>query len=287
MDNTLLYLIIIFIIITILIKKNYDHFNNIDENETIIEIPEFIPKRNNEEIFKTNIPLTIYQSWHSNSVPKNMAKNIKKLLDKNPEFDYYLYSDEKCRSFIQNNFNEDVVNAFDTLIPGAYKSDLWRYCILYINGGVYLDIKFYSNISLLSTLNNKSIIFVKDRFLYDMPFTSYYNIYNAYMASTPNNIIFKYCIDDIVASCKFKLYKNNPLDITGPGLLGSILIDKLPEKYNDYVKLSLNGEFGHALIVDNNNSIIFTEYKEYRNDQKLFQKKKHYHDLWHEKNVYN
>ena len=27
------------------------------------------------------------------------------------------------------------------MVPGAYKADLWRYCILYIYGGIYIDIK--------------------------------------------------------------------------------------------------------------------------------------------------
>jgi mannosyltransferase OCH1-like enzyme len=92
----------------------------------------------------SGVPLIIYQSWHSNKVPEKMKDNIYKLLEVNPEFDYSLYSDEKCREFIDNNYPKDVVNAFDMLIPGAYKSDLWRYCILYKLGGVYLDIKYYS-----------------------------------------------------------------------------------------------------------------------------------------------
>jgi len=287
MDNTFLYLIIIFIIISILIKNNYDYFDNINDDNSTITIPEFIPKKITKNLSNIhNIPLKIYQSWHTNIVPKNMGKSIKKLIIKNPEFDYYLYSDEKCRTFIQNNFDQDVLDAFDLLVPGAYKSDLWRYCILYINGGVYLDIKFYSNIPISKLLDYGSVVYVKDRYFYDMPITSLNNLYNAFILSVPNNIIFKYCIDDIVNSCKFKLYKNNPLDITGPGLLGSLVMKYFPEKYNEYTKLKLNGDFGHARIM-HNDTVIFTEYSEYRNDQKMFQKKKHYHELWHDKKVYN
>ena len=35
----------------------------------------------------------------------------------------------------------DVLNAYDSLIPGAYKADLFRYLVLYREGGVYLDCK--------------------------------------------------------------------------------------------------------------------------------------------------
>ena len=47
-----------------------------------------------------------------------------------------------CREFIKNNFDLDILNAYDILKPGAFKADLWRCCILYIYGGIYLDIKY-------------------------------------------------------------------------------------------------------------------------------------------------
>ena len=55
---------------------------------------------------------------------------------------YYLYNDADCRAFIRSAFPPDVVAAYDRLIPTAFKADLWRYCILYKYGGVYLDIKY-------------------------------------------------------------------------------------------------------------------------------------------------
>ena len=71
-----------------------------------------------------------------------MAKYVELLKEQNPEFEHYLYDDDDCRNFISKHFDEEVVEAFDLLIPGAYKSDLWRYCILYVTGGIYLDIKY-------------------------------------------------------------------------------------------------------------------------------------------------
>ena len=55
---------------------------------------------------------------------------------------YYLYNDADCRAFIRSEFPPDVVAAYDRLIPTAFKADLWRYCVLYKFGGVYLDIKY-------------------------------------------------------------------------------------------------------------------------------------------------
>jgi mannosyltransferase OCH1-like enzyme len=87
------------------------------------------------------IPLKIFQTWYTKDLPYNMKQNVDKLKTSNPEFEHYLFDDNDCREFIKNNFHESVLKAYDKLIPGAYKADLWRYCVLYIHGGIYMDIK--------------------------------------------------------------------------------------------------------------------------------------------------
>ena len=58
---------------------------------------------------------------------ESCSRNVKKT---NPIFEHHLFDDNDCREFIKNNFPEVVLQAYDGLIPGAYKADLWRYCIL-------------------------------------------------------------------------------------------------------------------------------------------------------------
>jgi mannosyltransferase OCH1-like enzyme len=271
-----LFVIIIGLISIYLYYRYYENY----ENNELITFPHFTQKTNKNLHIFNDVPLNIYQSWHSHNIPLDMANNINNLLILNPEFNHYLYSDDDCADFILNNFNEDVLYSFNTLIPGAYKSDLWRYCILYIKGGVYLDIKFYSNVPIISLLKESSTIFVKDR---DFGCDHKKGIYNAFMVSPPNNKIFKYCIDNIVESCKFKLYRSGTLDITGPCLLGRIILKHNPDKYDNYIKnYTWNGE-----NILNDNIPIFSQYVNYRKNQLMFQKAKHYDELWRERSVYN
>ena len=102
------------------------------------------------------------------------------LKSQNPEFIHYLYDDEMCRNFIKNNFSINILYAFDTLIPGAYKSDLWRLCILYKYGGIYLDIKYSCNepFKLLQLCNKE--YWVRDY---------HYGIYQALMVNLPNILL--------------------------------------------------------------------------------------------------
>jgi hypothetical protein len=281
--------IIFSIILAIIVGLYYIQYKygHIIISKDLYDIPFNIERTKKETpTVVAGVPLVIYQTWHSNKVPEKMKENIYKLLEVNPEFDYFLYSDEKCREFIENNFPKEVVNAFDMLIPGAYKSDLWRYCVLYKLGGVYLDIKYYSVMPMIDIIHTNPIIFVKDAGELTCGNGKYTGLYNAFMASTPQNPIFKGCIDDIVNSCKFKLYKNGSLDITGPCLLGRILIET--NGYEYFKNIQFKHVFGAFMPIQilYKNSVILQGYPEYRGEQKMFQKTEHSSALWNQRRVY-
>jgi mannosyltransferase OCH1-like enzyme len=253
----------------------------IDETKDCIDFPEHVPKRQHAQITNNiyNIPLKLFQTWNTTSLPRQMAKNVIRLLTTNPEFDYYLYDDKKSRDFILKNFGEEVVSAYDTLVPGAYKSDLWRYCVLYIHGGFYLDIKFHSIAPLISILEYGPTIFVKDRSTHN---SSKDDLYNAFMGSAPRNEVFKHCINDIIFSCKFKLYQRSMLDITGPGLLGRMVMKHYPELYDSYIKdFRLDGD-----NIMKGPFVVFAQYPEYRADQRQFQSTPHYGGLYFARQVF-
>jgi mannosyltransferase OCH1-like enzyme len=259
-----------------------------DEN-SLQEIPFHVKATKTSESATT--PLILYHSWHSNRVPTKMAENVYALLKSNPEFDYYLYSDEKSAEYIRNNYDQDVMAAFEMLKPGAYKSDLWRYCVLYKTGGVYMDIKFNTVEPLLALVQNTPTIFVKDR---DM-FGNLKCVYNGVMASPPRNEIFKHCIDEIVRNCKWKLYNSNTLDVTGPCLLGRMLSKYQPDTlkntpYRFDTETSIIQRFFPSKkedLIKYNDKIVMKSYPEYRMEQTQFQKTEGYHKLWTDKNIYN
>ena len=101
---------------------------------TIITLPTVVPT--------DVIPRVIYQTWATKTPPPGMAAAVRALKAANPGFRHELYADADCRRFIEQNFPEEILYAFDSLIPGAYKADLWRYCVLYLNVGVKIDQNF-------------------------------------------------------------------------------------------------------------------------------------------------
>jgi len=280
--NILFVLAVLFIIQLIYIRQQREGFK---ASIQTFEIPFYIERKNTDSpLLVSRVPLTLYQSWHTNMVPAKMKETIYKLLEMNPEFDYYLYSDEASSKFIQEHYEKEVADAFAMLKPGAYKSDLWRYCILYKRGGVYLDIKYTTLSPLVPIVEKHPIVYVKDRWFACSHIKEGPGLYNGFLISPPNNSIFKHCIDDILNSCRFKLYKSNDLDITGPCLLAEMVYKYSPNYQSEFKYDELADR--QPVIYYNNTKLCFG-YPEYRTEQKQFQKSAPYGFLWKNKDVYN
>ena len=79
------------------------------------------------------IPLNIVTFYHDiRTIPENMKNNYDKLVSNNPEFTCHLYDNNSSYEFIKTHFDTDVLEAFQKLKPYSYKSDLFRFCYIYI-----------------------------------------------------------------------------------------------------------------------------------------------------------
>jgi mannosyltransferase OCH1-like enzyme len=223
------------------------------------------------------MPLKIFQTWYTKDLPPKMRERVEILKQQNPRFEHHLFDNADCREFIKNHFSQEILEAYDSLIPGAYKADLWRLCVIYINGGIYMDIKFkcVNGFRLIELTENNH--FVIDRI---PPLT----IYNALIASKKENPFILMAIHKIVENVKNKYYGSTPLSPTGPEMLGNLILNK---------KLAVNADLIHfedgGYIIYKNRFVISTEYPEYNNERKgLYDSigTKRYDSLWNERNIY-
>jgi mannosyltransferase OCH1-like enzyme len=228
------------------------------------------------------IPLHIYQTWYTKDLPQKMSERVELLKRDNPMFKHHLYDDNDCREFIQKYFKQSVVEAYDTLIPGAYKADLFRLCILYIKGGIYMDIK-------LACINGFSLMeFIEtgqDHFVLDRP-SCINGIYNAFIVSTKNNMFLYKCIKQLVKNVKKRFYGNTALAPTGPEMMYDVMIKKQQIPVNiDMHFLDPQGGY----IVYKDKLIISTDYPEYNEEISNTYKDigiKKYFQMWEERNIY-
>lgn len=89
------------------------------------------------------IPKIIHQTYRSEALPPEILEIVEGLKSLNPDWEYRFYTDEDILEYIRKNFDEKVLTAYLKINPiyGAAKADLFRYLVLYKEGGVYLDIK--------------------------------------------------------------------------------------------------------------------------------------------------
>jgi len=219
-------------------------------------------------------------------VPVKMKECVDKMIEMNPEFNVHIYDTGMSRDFIKRHFDKEVVDAYDTFIPMAFKSDLWRYCILYILGGVYVDIKYYSVIPLIDVLKDLGEFFVKDVQSTCDQCDPKLAVWNGLIAVKKGHPVLKDAIDAIVQNCKNKVFPPHPLNLSGPCLLGSLFISKGLE---DLLKADLamdqsEGDHTRAKVVYNDMDVL-KQYDGYRQDQKLY-KQPHWLDQWDAGQVY-
>jgi hypothetical protein len=164
------------------------------------------------------IPKVIYQSWRSKSLEPVLAENVNYIKSLNPDYEYRFYDDQDCRDFILKNFGHNYANAFDTLIPGAFKCDFWRYAVLYVNGGVYLDM------DMKPLYPFREILKGTDRFVsvvdkeHGIDMTT--GIYQAFIACEPKHPILLYALQLSFSNIVTRRTSVNTLDITGPTVMG-------------------------------------------------------------------
>ena len=142
---------------------------------------------------------------------------------------------------------DKILEAFDLLIAGPLKADLFRYFYLYKNGGCYFDCKMVLRKSLSKIIknNDKVILCNDDRALHN----------GIIMIEKNNSIMYnclKECIDNILNKNKFE----NRYQTTGIELF-----NKHFKNINNIRKLTKKGDY---IYYDDNNTLILNySYKNY------------------------
>lgn len=118
-------------------NKNYDNSGEyISDSKTSLS-----SSVDCSEIVDVKIPKIIMQTWKDHNIPdkwKCSPISIKKHM---PDWKYVLMTDEDNRNFVKKHF-PDFLPYYDNFPHAIQKSDAFRYCWLYVRGGIYMDLDF-------------------------------------------------------------------------------------------------------------------------------------------------
>jgi mannosyltransferase OCH1-like enzyme len=197
-----IYIFIIFIIIFIIFYKYYKNISTYNRHLYY----NFNYKQNNlnkylnlQNINKVNlITNPLFQTYHKKEkIPLDVYTNIKLYA---PDYTHIVLDDNEIILFLQEYFTDEVVNTFKNLKKGPHKADLARYCLLYIYGGLYLDIK----VELIKPVND--IFNHGDIFYSVISSVSIPHIHQGILKSYPKNDLFLSLIDFIIKTQNPKNY---------------------------------------------------------------------------------
>lgn len=149
---------------------------------------------------------------HTETVDTNIAQ-FKRLY---PGATHTLWTGAMLREFLTKHFDSDVLWAYDSLMPYAYKCDFARYCLLFSLGGLYSDLSLVHETPWRIPKAFHIAAFKE----YDFTKPYCFEITNGLIWALPHARTLERAIHRIVQHCRSRFAGTRRTDPTGPGLLG-------------------------------------------------------------------
>lgn len=284
---TLIIWLIIILVVLIVVSVMWGSWGSTTANSMMTTVPPPLSRKAPPSEFL--IPKRIYQTQEFEYIPPGMREVMQSILDLNSDFGYKYYSDQRARTFIIKHMDARTVQAFDSLIPGAYRADLFRYILLYIKGGVYIDS------SMVGAQPLTKLIEPEDVFIAPLDYPTFDDqgyrkgIYNAFIASQPRHPILRQTLDLVLDRIQKQDIGTQSLYMTGPLAMGTVFaeiygVNNLEERsYAPGVRLikHIPGN-----LIDKDQILFYTKYTGYRAETKRYNSGEHYGELWRKKQVF-
>jgi glycosyltransferase involved in cell wall biosynthesis len=136
------------------------------------------------------IPYNLFQTFETKDISPALQTFLDSWKERNPQYKY-IFHDSNDRDQFMKEFDIRAWKAYRRLLPGAFKADLWRCCVLYKYGGVYADIDMVCLGKIDDFLNETTEFVLADNLDEKL-------LCNAFIAAPPGSEILRECIDRMV-----------------------------------------------------------------------------------------
>lgn len=134
-------------------------------------------------------------TYKNKNLPTRVFDRWKRL---NKDCEICFYEDSDCLSFLKKEFNSDVAELFNSMNRGAYKADLFRLCVLYKYGGVYVDVDSFPYEPIKEIVGNSDFVTAMS--------INPNSIFQSFIATIPENPLIMGCIDSLLKEKGNKKY---------------------------------------------------------------------------------
>jgi len=178
------------------------------------------------------IPKIIHQIWLQgyDEMPENLKISHQTCLDVNSDFKHIFWTEEKIKRFLKKKFESKYLDSFNYYEKPAQKADFARYSILYIYGGIYLDMDTTCKKNLSNFLHHTFFFTATNDFLNKL----YKRYQTGIIGAVPKHGVFKIVFKNMFERI---IYANNLTYSTGTRLFY--------DSINEYKKIYRN----HDIII--------------------------------------
>ena len=266
----------------------YQHLRIQKNTEAHLNVPVnlYIPFRSKPERQFWKIPPFIFQTWKSGEKTDEMKQAISSFSSQ-AGYTHICWDDVECCNFLYSVFGDRYAKAYSVLVPGAYRADFWRYCMLYKFGGVYADAKTTCLRPLDEIIRpDDELVLVRD-----IPDTC---LLNGFIACSPGHPLLGLVIDIVLQNIESRSYGQSPLDITGPHTFGKAFCrwKGYPEDtvslfsgYTKTIQMLCRHEDKYHIISPEGERLFVKEYDTYY--KKDVDVSTHYPQLWSMRAIYS
>jgi len=235
-----------------------------------------------------NNVIQIFISEEKEDLCQKLQNNCRKIINLYTDCNYELFDDDKIRHFLKENYEEEILQTYNSLIPFSYKSDFARYCLLYKLGGWYFDIGLEVK-EKIKINKNTNLVYFRDSNAHTK---ISWACAGGIIFSKAGNEILRKAITLVIENFKNNYYGLTPLCPTGPSLWGKAIaivgIDK-NVIIGDFIDLTPNHSKRNMAMVLSNGTIVARNKDADGGDLKALGCKgtNNYNEFWHARNIYN
>lgn len=104
---------------------------------------------------RSRIPNRVYQTWKRQSLPLALALEVRKFRKSNSDYSFSFFDDRRMAEYMDTSWaGHPILEIFKDVRMPVLKADIWRYCILLREGGIYCDIKSAVTVPLRELLSD-------------------------------------------------------------------------------------------------------------------------------------
>lgn len=168
----------------------------------------------------TEKPTKIFQYWDKPKPPGDVARMMRSWKN-HGIYRRFLFTYAKAKTFIKNHFDKRTLDAFKQCRLPAMQADFFRYCALYVHGGIYIDAdiklaegKFDKFHKLIASCNHGLVMPRRRAIANDFIFIR-----------NPGNLLIKKVLEQAIINIEQR-QSNNVWKVTGPGIMTELYREK-------------------------------------------------------------